>query len=297
MYQSLGKVQLWPLHYHQGFHFTLSKLNIAGQFVQSVDDVAEDARLASLCIMSRSSTISYCGRLNLWTREEERATSEGEHLNLWTREEERATSEGEHLNLWTREEERATSEGEHLNLWTREEERATSEGEQLNLWTREEERATSEGEHLNLWTREEERATSEGKQTEVFIAWLDHQHMLWDHLITVGTSVDAVRPIWLQLEHQRMLWDHLITVGPSADAVGPSDHSGTISGCCGTIWSQFEHPRLLWDPSDHGCKKRKKLCQAGQACNSSIRVILFQSSHCQQTCSAWLQELYISKWL
>ena len=95
--------------------------------MQSVDDVAEDARLASLCIMSRSSTISYCGRLNLWTREEERATSEGEHLNLWT--------------------------------------------------------------------REEERATSEGKQTEVFIAWLDHQHMLWDHLITVGTSVDAVRPI------------------------------------------------------------------------------------------------------
>ena len=159
--------------------------------MQSVDDVAEDARLASLCIMSRSSTISYCGRLNLWTREEERATSEGEHLNLWTREEERATSESE-----------------HLNLWTREEERATSEGEQLNLWTREEERATSEGKHLNLWTREEERATSEGKQTEVFIAWLDHQHMLWDHLITVGTSVDAV---------------------------GPSDHSGTISGCCGTI--------------------------------------------------------------
>ena len=129
--------------------------------MQSVDDVAEDARLASLCIMSRSSTISYCGRLNLWTREEERATSEGEHLNLWTREEERATSESEHLNLWTREEERAMSEGEHLNLWT----------------------------------REEERATSEGKQTEVFIAWLDHQHMLWDHLITVGTSVDAVRPI------------------------------------------------------------------------------------------------------
>ena len=112
--------------------------------MQSVDDVAEDARLASLCIMSRSSTISYCGRLNLWTREEERATSESEHLNLWTREEARATSEGE---------------------------------------------------QLNLWTREEERATSEGKQTEVFIAWLDHQHMLWDHLITVGTSVDAVRPI------------------------------------------------------------------------------------------------------
>ena len=141
--------------------------------MQSVDDVAEDARLASLCIMSRSSTISYCGRLNLWTREEERATSEGEHLNLWTREEERATSEGE---------------------------------------------------HLNLWTREEERATSEGKQTEVFIAWLDHQHMLWDHLITVGTSVDAV---------------------------GPSDHSSSIRGCCGTRLITVRASEVAVGPSDH----------------------------------------------
>ena len=49
------------------------------------------------------------------------------------------------------------------------------------------------------------------------------------------SRIETIEVSTARLDHQRMLWDRLITAGPSVDAVGLSDHSWTISGCCGTV--------------------------------------------------------------
>ena len=52
---------------------------------------------------------------------------------------------------------------------------------------------------------------------------------------TLFTEGEKTEVFVVRLEHQWMLWDHLTTVGASVDAVGPSDYGWSISGCSGTI--------------------------------------------------------------